>query len=69
MSLQENTLGNTTILHLVFDNVDSVIIQVIIDYAFSDSIVFVGVFNYGLLEVSLELEDLFMKMVRVNIIN
>jgi len=40
---------------------DCVIVKVVVDYALSDSIVFVGVLNDWLLEIGIELEDLFMK--------
>jgi len=61
VSLQENALGDTTIFDFLFNDMDCVVVQIIINNAFSDSEVLVGILNYGLLEVSGELEDLFME--------
>ena len=40
---------------------DCVVIKVVVDDALSNSVVFVGILNNWLLEVAIELEDLFMK--------
>ena len=62
MAFQENTLGDTTVFNSSFDDVDCIIIQIVIDNAFSYSVVFIGIFNDWLLEVSVELKDLLMKL-------
>jgi len=59
MPLHEDALWNTGILNSWFNNVDSVILEVIEDNAMSDSVIFVWVFNDWFLEVSLEFKYLF----------
>jgi len=54
VSLQENTLRNTTVFNSIFQNVKSIIIEVIVNCAFTDTIVFVGVLNNRLLEIGFE---------------
>ena len=61
MAFQKYSLGNTTVFNSALDDVDGVVIQIVVYDAFSDSIVFIWIFNDWLLEVSIELEDLFMK--------
>jgi len=58
VSLHEDALGNSGVLNSWLNDVDGVVIEVIVDDALSKSVVLVGVFNYWLLEVSFESEDL-----------
>lgn len=58
MSLEEHALWDTAVLNLVLNDVHCVIIQVVVDGALSDTVVLVGVLNYGLLEVGFELQYL-----------
>jgi hypothetical protein len=58
VSLEEDTLRDTAILNSVFQNVESIIIEIIVNSAFADAVVFIGVFNDGLLEIGLEVQNL-----------
>jgi hypothetical protein len=58
VSFQEDTLRDTTVLNSVFQNVEGVIIEIIVNSAFTDAIVFIGILNDGLLEIGLEVQDL-----------
>ena len=58
MSLQEYALRDAGVLNTLLNDVEGIIFQVVIDNAFADSEVFVGVLNNSFLEVSVELEDL-----------
>lgn len=58
VAFQKYTLGNTSVLNLVFDDVKRVIIEVVVHSALSDTVVLVGVFDHWLLEVGFELQDL-----------
>ena len=58
VSLQEYALGDAGVFNTLLNDVEGVIFQVVIDNAFTDSEVFVGVLNNSFLEVSVELEDL-----------
>jgi hypothetical protein len=62
MALQKDTLRNTTVLDSLFNDVKGIIIKIVIDNAFSNSVIFVRIFNYWFLEVSIELEDLYLKI-------
>ena len=59
MSLEEDSLWNTGVLNSVFDDVDSVVIEVVEDDALSDSEVLVGILNNWFLEVGVEAENLY----------
>ena len=61
VSLEEDALGDTRVLNARLDDVKGVVIKVIEDDALADAEVFVGVFDDGLLEESVELEDLQLK--------
>lgn len=61
MAFQKYTLWNSTIFNLVFNDVYGIIFKVVVYYTLSDSVVFIWVFNDWLLEIGVELEDLFMK--------
>ncbi len=54
MSLEEDALRDTTVLNSILEDVQSVVIQIIVNGAFADTIILVRVFNDGLLEVGLE---------------
>ena len=54
VSLHEDTLWDSRVLNSWLNNVDGVIIKVVVDNTFSQSIVLIGVFNDWLLEVSRE---------------
>ena len=58
VSLEEDALRNTSVLNAGLNDVKSVIIKIVVDDAFADTEVFVGVLDDGLLEVSVELEHL-----------
>ena len=58
MSLEEDTLWDTRILDSWLNDVESIIIQVEVDDAFSHTVVFVLVLNDWLKEVTFEVEDL-----------
>ena len=58
MSLEEDTLWDTWILDSWLNDVESIIIQVEVDDAFSHTVVFVLVLNDWLKEVTFEVEDL-----------
>jgi hypothetical protein len=58
VTLQEYALRDASVFHTLLNDVERVIFQVVIDNAFADSEVFIGVLDHGFLEVSVELEDL-----------
>ena len=58
MSLEEDTLWDTWILDSWLNDVESIVIQVEVDDAFSHTVVFVLVLNDWLKEVTFEVEDL-----------
>ena len=59
MALQEDALGNARVFDLGLEDVDGVVVEEVVDSALAGSEVFVGVFNDGLDEISVENEDLF----------
>jgi len=58
VSLQKDSLRNTGVLNSWLDDVDGVIVKVVEDDTFSNSVVFVWVFNHWFLEISVEFENL-----------
>jgi hypothetical protein len=58
VSLEEDTLRDATVLKSVLQDMQSVIIKVIVNSAFADAIVLIGVLYNGLLEISLEVQHL-----------
>ena len=58
VSLEEDALRDTGVLDARLNDVQSVIIKIVVDDALADAEVLVGVLDDGLLEVSVELEDL-----------
>ncbi len=68
MSLEENALGDAGIFQPLFDDVEGVVFEVVVDDALPNSEVLIGVLNHRLLEVGVELEDLFKNKVKRNII-
>ena len=58
VSLQENALGNAGVLDSVFHNVDSVVLQVVVECALANAVVLVGALNNGFLEEAGEVQDL-----------
>ena len=58
VSLQENSLWDTGVLNLWLNDVDGIVLKVIVDKTFSNSEILIGVFDYWLLEVSVESENL-----------
>jgi len=58
VSLKENTLRDTCILNSWFFDVKGVIIKVVINNAFSNSKVLVGILDNWFLEVSIEAQNL-----------
>ena len=63
MSFEEDSLRDAGVLNSGFNDVQSVVFQIVVDNALADSEVFVFVFNNSLLEVGIELQDLFMNKV------
>jgi hypothetical protein len=61
VAFQKYSLWNTTVFNSVFNDVDCIIIKVVVYYAFSDTIIFIRVFNDWFLEICIELKNLFMK--------
>lgn len=51
-------MRNSCVLDTVFDDVDGVVFEVVVENALANAVVLVGVFNDGLLEVSFEIENL-----------
>ena len=58
MSLQEDSLWNSRVFDPVFNDVDGVIIEIVEDNALSNSEVLSWIFNYWLLEETVEFKDL-----------
>ena len=58
VSFQEDSLRNSRVLNFWLDDVESIIIKVEVDDAFSDTIVLVFILNNRLKEVSFEVKDL-----------
>jgi hypothetical protein len=58
VSLEEDTLRDATVLKSVLQDMQSVIIEVIVNSAFPDPIVLIGVLYNGLLEIGLEVQHL-----------
>jgi len=58
VSLQKDSLRDTGVLNSWLDDVDGVIVKVVEDDTFSNSVVFVWVFNHWFLEISVEFENL-----------
>lgn len=58
MSLEENALGNAWVSDFGFEDVSGVIFKVVVDGALAKAVVFVCVFNDGLLEVGGEIKNL-----------
>jgi len=69
VAFQKYTLRNSTIFNFVLANMQCVIIEIVIDCAFSDTIILIRIFNDWFLEVGLELKDLNMNFSLKNIIN
>lgn len=59
MSLEEDTLRDSTVLNSIFKNMQSVVIQIIVNGALADTIILVRVFNDGLLEEGFEVKHLY----------
>jgi len=58
VALEEDSLGDSGVLNTVLNDVHGVVIKVVVDNATTNTVVFSGVFNNGLLEVGLEVENL-----------
>lgn len=54
VSFQKDALRNTGVLNSWLDDVDGVIVEVVVDNALSNSVVFVWILDYWFLEVSTE---------------
>lgn len=59
MSLEEDSLRDTTVFNSVLKDMESIVIEIIINSALADTVVFCGVLNNGLLEIGLKMEHLF----------
>jgi hypothetical protein len=55
MSLEEDTLRDTAILYSVFKDMESIVIQIVVNGALANTVIFCRVLNNGLLEVGLEM--------------
>lgn len=58
VTLEENTLGDSSVFNARLNNVHSIILEVIEYDALTEAVVLVGIFHDGFLEVSIELEHL-----------
>lgn len=58
MSLEEDSLRDTTVFNSVLKDMKSIVVKIIINSALADTVVFGGVLNYRLLEIGLEMEHL-----------
>lgn len=58
MSLEEDALRDTGIFNSGLDDVNGVVVEVVVDDAFSDSVIFVGILYNWLLEISVEAKNL-----------
>jgi len=52
VSLHEDSLWNSRVLNSWLDDVDGIVIKIVVDSAFSDSVVLIGIFNNWLLEIT-----------------
>jgi hypothetical protein len=58
VSLEEDSLRDTTVFNSVLKDMESIVIEIIINSALADTVVFCGVLNNGLLEIGLKMEHL-----------
>ena len=58
VSLEEDTLRDATVLNSILQDMKSVIIEVIVNSAFANAVVLIGVLYNGLLEIGLEVQNL-----------
>ena len=58
VSLEEDALRDASVLYALLNDVDCIIIEVVVDGALSDPVVFGRVFDDWLLEVSFEVKNL-----------
>ena len=61
MSLEEDSLRDTTVFNSVLKDMKSIVVKIIINSALADTVVFCGVLNNGLLEIGLKMEHLITK--------
>jgi len=54
VSLQEDSLRNSGVFNSWLDNVDGIIIKIVVNGAFSESVVLISIFNNWLLEITSE---------------
>jgi len=52
VSLHEDSLWNSGVLNSWLDDVDGIVIKIVVDSAFSDSVVLIGIFNNWFLEIT-----------------
>ncbi len=58
MAFKEDSLRNTRVFNSGFDNMKSVIVEVVVDDAFPNSIVLVGILHDWLFEICIKAENL-----------
>jgi len=58
VSLEENTLWDARVLHTGLQNVDGVILEVVVEGALAEAVVFCCIFHDWLLEVAREVQHL-----------
>jgi hypothetical protein len=54
VSLHEDSLWNSGVLNSWLDNVDGIVIKIVVNGAFSESVVLICIFNNWLLEITSE---------------
>lgn len=58
MSLKEDSLWDSRVLYSAFNDMEGIVIHIVHDNAFSNSVIFVWVLNNWLLEKTIEFQDL-----------
>lgn len=58
MSLEEDALWNTSVLNSWLNDVDGVIIEIVVDDAFSESEILIGILDNWLLEIGIKAQNL-----------
>jgi len=61
MTFEEDSLGDTGVNNARLDDVEGIVFEIVVDYAFADAVVLIRVFNDWFLEVGFKLEYLLKK--------
>jgi hypothetical protein len=59
VAFQKDTLRDSTILYSLLNDMHGIILKIVKDGALSNSVIFIGIFDNWLLEISVELKDLY----------